>query len=75
MNNNFAPVNQQLSYTNSAPYSSVLMQKDVYKSQQNNINFSMESREEYTPYNTTNLANIVLFVIHFLTTTYVRFTG
>jgi hypothetical protein len=60
MNNNFGPVNQQLSYSNSAPYSSVLMQKDVYKSQQNNINFSMESREEYTPYNTTNLANIVL---------------
>lgn len=57
---NYAPINQQLSYTNAAPYSSSLLQKDVYKSQQNNINFSMESREEYTPHNTTNLANTVL---------------
>jgi hypothetical protein len=57
---NYAPINQQLSYTNSAPYSSSLLQKDVYKSQQNNINFSIESREEYTPHNTTNLANTVL---------------
>jgi hypothetical protein len=57
---NYAPINQQLSYINAAPYSSSLLQKDVYKSQQNNINFSLDSREEYTTHNTTNLANTVL---------------
>jgi hypothetical protein len=62
-NQNFAPLNAQLSYTNSAPYSSQITPSQVYRSnkQQNgNINFSMESREEYTPYNTSNLANTVL---------------
>jgi hypothetical protein len=57
---NYAPINQQLSYTSAAPYSSSLQQKDVYRSQQNNINFSIEAREEHTPHNTTNLANTVL---------------
>jgi hypothetical protein len=60
---NFAPINAQLSYTNAAPYSSPLTPNQVYRSnkhQHGNINFSMESREEYTPYNTTNLANTVL---------------
>ena len=60
---NFAPINSQLNYQNSAPYSSSLMPGQVYRqspAQPNQINFSMESREEYTPYNTTNLANTVL---------------
>jgi hypothetical protein len=62
-NKNFAPINAQLSYTNSAPYSSQITPSQLYRSdKQNNgnINFSMESREEYTPYNTSNLANTVL---------------
>ena len=60
---NFAPINAQLSYANSAPYSSPLTPNQVYRTnkvQHGNINFSMESREEYTPYNTSNLANTVL---------------
>jgi hypothetical protein len=62
-NKNFAPLNAQLSYTNSAPFSSQITPNQVYRSdKQNNgnINFSMESREEYSPHNTTNLANTVL---------------
>ena len=60
---NFAPINAQLSYANSAPYSSPLTPNQVYRTnkvQHGNINFSMESREEYTPHNTSNLANTVL---------------
>jgi hypothetical protein len=62
-NQNFAPINSKLSYTNSAPYSSQITPSQVYRSdKQNNgnINFSMESREEYSPHNTTNIANTVL---------------
>ena len=62
-NQNFAPLNAQLSYTNSAPYSSQITPNQVYRSdkqQVGNINFSMESREEYSPHNTTNMANVVL---------------
>ncbi len=58
---NFAPINQELSYP--APNSftnSFLNTKDVYRGNNATVKFGMESREEYTPYNTTNLANVVL---------------
>lgn len=58
---NFAPINQQLVYPSSHSFTnSFLNTKDVYKGNNATINFGMESREEYTPYNTTNLANTVL---------------
>lgn len=58
---NFAPINQQLSYPSSNSFTnSFLNTKDVYRGNNATINFGMESREEYTPYNTTNLANTVL---------------
>jgi hypothetical protein len=58
---NFAPINQELTYSSVNPSTnSFLNTKDVYRGNNATINFGMESREEYTPFNTTNLANIVL---------------
>ena len=58
---NFSPINQELSYPVANSFTnSFLNTKDVYRGNNATVKFSMESREEYTPYNTTNLANSVL---------------
>ena len=59
---NFAQINQKLIYGPKNPDSfvnSFLPNKDVYRGSQN-INFSLESREEYGLNNTTNMAKDVL---------------
>ena len=66
---NFSPINQKLSYENSSPinYSSSLLKSDVLTGNNlkqlygtNNINLSIETKQEFAPINKSNLATTAL---------------
>lgn len=66
---NYSPINQQLTYGNSAPIpaSSSLMKEDVYRARNlkgeydvNSLNLSYDAKQEYSPYNNENLVSTAL---------------
>ena len=66
---NYSPINQQLTYANSAPIpaSSTLLREDVYRAKNlkgsydvNSLNLSYDARQEFSPYNNENIASTAL---------------
>ena len=66
---NYSPINQQLTYANSAPIpaSSTLLRQDVYRARNlkgsydvNNLNLSYDARLEFSPYNNQKIASTAL---------------
>ena len=66
---NYSPINQQLTYANSAPIpaSSTLLREDVYRARNlkgsydvNNLNLSYDARQEFSPFNNENIASTAL---------------